>query len=163
MSSDPSVAQRLGRVLERLTRQSGRLTRPADFGSLLLGPADENARRRRIRIQTIITVFMLAINAIGIALALVLVLVAFPEPNAVSDVPLWLPTLVVPTYIGGALAFGAWWIHASTIKELRWAIDGRRPTAADQRNTFLTPWRIAVVHIVLWGAAAVLLLSLIHI
>ncbi|MCX6480595.1 MAG: hypothetical protein NTY24_09410, partial [Mycobacterium sp.] len=55
MSSDPSVAQRLGRVLERLTRQSGRPSRSSDFGSLLLGPANESPRRRRIRIQTILT------------------------------------------------------------------------------------------------------------
>lgn len=160
MSSDPNVAQRLGRVLERLTRQSSRLSRSPDFGSLLLGPANESARRRRIRIQTILTAFMLMINTIGIGLAMILVLVAFPEPSAIGDVPIWLPTLVVPAYIVGALAVGAWWIHVRTIKDLRWAIDGRRPTVADQRSTFLTPWRIAAVHIVLWGSGAILFTAL---
>ena len=160
MSSDPNVAQRLGRVLERLTRQSSRLSRSPDFGSLLLGPVNESARRRRIRIQTILTAFMLIINTIGIGLAMILVLVAFPEPSAIGDVPIWLPTLVVPAYIVGALAVGAWWIHVRTIKDLRWAIDGRRPTVADQRSTFLTPWRIALVHIVLWGSGAILFTAL---
>lgn len=160
MSPTPSVAQRLGRVLERVTRQSGRLSRTSDFGSLLLGQMTESPARRRVRIQLILTVSMLLINVIGIGLVVLVVLVAFPAPNAISDVPVWLPAVVVPVYLACALAFGAWWIQTRTINDLRWAIDGRRPSAADQRNTFLTPWRIAVVHIVLWGTGAVLLTTL---
>lgn len=160
MSSDQSTAQRLGRVLERLTRQSGRLSRSGDIGSLLLGRVNESPERRRVRIQSILTVFMLGVNLIGIGLVVLLVLVAFPEPSAITDVPAWLPFIVAPAYVVGALAFGAWWIHDRTIRDLRWAIDDRRPTVEDQRNTFLTPWRIAVVHMVLWGGGAVLLTAL---
>ena len=65
-----------------------------------------------------------------------------------------------PAYVVSALAFGAWWIHIRTIGDLRWAIEGRAPSTTDQRNTFLTPWRIAVVHLVLWCAGAVLLTTL---
>lgn len=160
MSSDPNVAQRLGRVLERVTRQSGRLSRSSDFGSLLLGRVTESPLRRRVRIQGILTVFTLLVNLIGLGLVILLVVVAFPEPSALVDVPLWLPAVVAPGYVVGALAFGAWWIQVRTISDLRWAIDGRRPTVADQRNTFLTPWRIAMVHLTLWGAGAVLLTTL---
>ena len=59
MSSRPSVAQRLGRVLERLTRQSSRLTRTPAYGSLLLGKVSESPNRRHLRIQVILTVFIL--------------------------------------------------------------------------------------------------------
>lgn len=157
MTSTPSVAQRLGRVLERVTRQSGRLARTSDYGSLLLGRVGESPTRRRMRIQIIITVFTATVNLIGIGVALLLVVVAFPEPDAIRDVPPWLPAVVAPVYVVSALAFGAWWIRIRTIGDLRWAIDGRFPSAADQRNTFLTPWRIAVVHLVLWCAGAILL------
>ena len=156
MSSRPSVAQRLGRVLERVTRQSGRLSRTSDYGSLLLGRVGESPARRRIRIQTILTAFTLAVNLIGIFTALLLVVVVFPEPDALRDVPRWIPAIAAPAYIATALAFGAWWIHVRTIRDLRWAIDGRTPTPEDQRNTFLTPLRIANTHTVLWLAGGAL-------
>ena len=157
MTSTPSVAQRLGRVLERLTRQSGRLSRTPAYGSLLLGRASEGAAPRRLRIQIILTAFIVAVNMIGIALTLLLVVIAFPEPSVFDDVPRWLPFIVTPGYIVAAVAFGTWWIHYRTLKDLRWAIEARTPTPADQRSAFMTPWRIAMAHLVLWGTAAVLL------
>lgn len=160
MTSSPSTAQRLGRVLEKVTRQSGRLSTTSDFGSLLLGRVAESPARRRIRIQTILTALMSLVNLVGIGVVVVLVVVAFPQPSAIRDVPRWLPLVVVPGYVLAALALGAWWIHVRTIKDLRWAIDGHTPSAADQRNTFLTPWRIVAVHLVLWGVGAVLLTGL---
>jgi adenylate cyclase len=160
MSADPSLAQRLGRVLERITRQSGRLSHPPVFGSLLLGRATESPERRRMRVQLILTTFIVAVNAIGIALAFLLVAVAFPVPSVFTDVPWWLPGVVTPLYIVGAVLVGAWWIHVRTINDLRWATEGRPPTQADQRNTVLTPWRVAVTHLVLWGGGVVLLTPL---
>lgn len=157
MSSRPSVPQRLGRVLERLTRQSGRLSHTSDYGSLLLGRVGESPARRRMRIQTILTAFAVVVNLVGIAAAALMVIVVVPEPDALRDVPVWVPAIVAPAYIAGALAFGAWWIHVRTIRDLRWAIDGRSPTQEDQRNTFLTPLRIANTHTALWLAGAVLL------
>lgn len=157
MSEDRSVAQRLGRVLERLTRQSGRLSQTPAYGSLLLGRASENPARRRIRIQLILTVFIVVVNLIGIALAFLFTAVIFPEPSVFTDAPLWVPAVVTPVYIVAALALGAWWIHVRTIKDLRWTIEGRPPSPEDQRNTFLTPWRIALVLLVLWGGGTVLL------
>ena len=87
MTSNPSVAQRLGRILERLTRQSGRLSPTPAYGSLLLGDISESAARRRLRIQILLTVFILTVNVIGIALTFLLVVIAFPEPSVFQDVP----------------------------------------------------------------------------
>ena len=58
------------------------------------------------------------------------------------------------------MAAGTWWIHARTLSDLRWAIEGRVPTRTDQRNAFLTPWRIAIAHLVLWLVGAALLTTL---
>ena len=160
MTSNPSVAQRLGRILERLTRQSGRLSSTPAYGSLLLGAANESTARRRLRIQIILTVFIVTVNAIGIALTFLLVVIAFPEPSVFDDVPRWLPFVLTPTYIVVAGALGTWWIHTRTTKDLRWAIEGRVPTHEEQHSAFMTPWRIALSHLVLWGTGAALLAAL---
>lgn len=157
MSAQKTVARRLGRVLEAVTRQSGRLSETPAYGSLLLGRVTESQRRRRIRIQVILTVLVVAVNLIGIGVALLLVTVAIPEPSVFDDAPLWLTFAVVPAYIGVALALGAFWITRRTVLALRWAIEERPPTREDERNTFLAPWRVAIVDLVLWGSGAVLL------
>ncbi|HZN79608.1 MAG TPA: hypothetical protein VFC01_07975, partial [Mycobacterium sp.] len=78
MNSKKSVAHRLGRVLETVTRQSGRLPDTPEFGSWLLGKSTESPARRRVRIQVILTVLILATNMLGIGIAILLVTVVFP-------------------------------------------------------------------------------------
>ncbi|ORB99819.1 adenylate/guanylate cyclase domain-containing protein [Mycobacterium kansasii] len=160
MVAEESMAQRLGRVLETVTRQSGRLSETPAYGSWLLGRVSEDQRRRRIRIQVILTVMVVAANLIGIAVSILLVTVAIPEPSVFSDAPLWVSFAVVPAYIVVALALGAYWITRRTVIALRWAIEERPPTHADERNTFLTPWRVAIVDLILWGVGAALLTTL---
>lgn len=160
MAAKVSLAQRLGRVLERVTRQSGRLPETPDFGSWLLGRAEESPRRRRVRIQTILTVFVLATNMIGVAVALLVVTVAIPVPSIFTDAPLWLTFVVSPAYIGTALFVGIFWVTRRIVTSLRWSIEDQPPTREDQRNAFLAPWRLAAIHLVLWGGGAVLLTTL---
>jgi adenylate cyclase len=160
MLANQTIAQRLGRVLERVTRQSGRLPETPAYGSLILGRVSESQRRRRIRIQVIMTVLVVGANLIGIGVALILVTVAIPEPSVFDDAPGWLTFGVVPAYVAIALALGAYWITRRTMLALRWAIEERKPTRVDERNTFLTPWRIAIAALILWGVGVVLLTTL---
>lgn len=160
MSAHKSVAQRLGRVLEAVTRQSGRLPETPAYGSLLLGRVSESQARRRVRIQIILTVFVVAANLIGIGVAVLLVTVAIPEPSVFTDAPLWLTFGVVPAYVAVALALGAYWITRRTVTALRWAIEERRPSSDDERNTFLAPWRVAIVDLILWATGAALTTTL---
>lgn len=155
-----SLAQRLGRLLERVTRQSGRLSTTPAYGSWLLGRVSESRRRRRVRIQVILTVFIAAANLIGIGVALLLVTVAFPVPSVFSDAPRWITYAVAPAYVAIALVLGTYWITRRTISVLRWAIEERQPTRTDERNTFLAPLRVAVVLLILWGVGAALLTTL---
>lgn len=155
MTSHPSVAQRLGRVLERVTRQSGRLVGTPAYGSLLLGKVTESPARRRVRIQTLVTVSLLTVNVIGILVAALLVTVAYPVPSVFHDVPAWLTYVLAPAYAAAALAFGSWWITTRTVNDLRWAAEGRPPTRADQRNAFFTPWRVAIAQLTLWAVGTV--------
>ena len=160
MTVKETIPQRLGRVLERVTRQSGRLSDTPAYGSWLLGRVSESQHRRRVRIQIILTVFIGAANLIGIGVVVLLETVAFPIPSIFTDAPLWISLGVAPAYMVLALAVGTYWITRGTVNVLRWAIEERPPSKADERNTFLTPARIAAVHLVLWGIAAALITTL---
>jgi adenylate cyclase len=155
-----TLAQRLGRVLERVTRQSGRLQEAPAYGSLLLGRVSESQHRRRIRIQIILTTLVMAVNVIGIAVAALLVTVAIPQPSIFDDAPGWITFIVVPGYLVFAMAVGTYWITRRMVLALRWAIEERKPTRVDERNTFLAPWRVAVVDLSLWGIGTALLTTL---
>lgn len=160
MNSDPRLAQRIGRGVGRLTRQGRRLYNTPDFGSLLLGEVTESTVRRRVRIQVILTLTIGAVNLTGIGVMVLLVAVAFPTPNVFTAVPLWLSAVVVPSYLALSVALGTWWLTARITRDLRWSVEDRPPSLADQRNVFLSPWRIAGVHLVLWGADTALLTTL---
>ena len=123
MVAKRSTAQRLGRVLERVTQQSGRLTETPDYGSWLLGRVSESQSRRRVRIQLILTVFIVGANLIGIAVATLLLTVAFPTPSIFSDAPLWITFGVTPAYCAVALGLGTYLDHPP---------DDRRPAMGDR-------------------------------
>ena len=109
MMAKKTVAQRLGVVLEAVTRQSGRLSETPAYGSWLLGRVSETQRRRRVRIQVILTVFIVAANLSGIGVAVLLVTVAFPVPSVFTDAPLWITFAVVPVWLVIVLALGTYW------------------------------------------------------
>jgi adenylate cyclase len=155
-----TISQRLGRVLERMTQQSGRLQETPAYGSYLLGGVSESPSRRRVRIQTILTVVIGVANLVGISVATLLVTVAFPTPSVFTDAPKWLTFGVVPAYILCAMAVGTFWITRRTVAVLRWAIEDRAPDSTDERNTFLAPLRVAVVTLILWGVGAALMTTL---
>src|ERR1700727_1848613 len=160
MVAKRTTAQRLGRVLERVTQQSGRLPETPAYGSWLLGRVSESQSRRRVRIQLILTVFIVGANLIGIAVATLLLTVAFPTPSIFSDAPLWITFGVTPAYCAAALALGTYLITHRTIAGLRWAIEEHEPTQADERATFAAPFWLALGVLVLWVLGTALLTTL---
>lgn len=160
MTAKKTAAQRLGRVLETVTRQSGRLPEMPEYGTWLLGRVSESPHHRRVRMQVIMTGFIAVVNLVGIGVALLLVTVAFPVPSVFADAPPWLTFGVVPAYVLLALALGTFWITRRIVSRLRWAIEQRTPNRTDQRNTFAAPWRVAVVLLILWGVGTTLLTTL---
>jgi adenylate cyclase len=160
MNAKKSIAHRLGRVLEAVTRQSGRLPDTPDYGSWLLGKTSESPRRRRVRIQVIMTTVIVVTNIIVIGVSVLLVGVVFPVPSIFTDAPAWLTFGASPAYMVVALVVGTVWITRRIVHSLRWAIEDRNPTPQDQRNTFFAPWRVAKMLLVLWGVATVLFATL---
>ncbi|OBI84455.1 adenylate/guanylate cyclase domain-containing protein [Mycobacterium sp. E740] len=160
MTANKSVAHRLGRVLEAVTRQSGRLPTTPEYGSWVLGKVNESQVRRRVRIQVMLTTLILFTNLLGIVVATVLVAFVFPTPSIFSDVPAWLTWGLSPAYIVLALSTGIFWVTRKIVNSLRWAIEERKPDRTNQRDTFVAPWRVARMVLVLWGVGAALLTTL---
>jgi adenylate cyclase len=160
MKANKSVAHRLGRVLETVTRQSGRLPETPDYGSWLLGRSTESQRRRRVRIQVILTTIVIIANLIGIGVAILVVTITFPTPNVFAPDVRWITFGVAPAYILTALVIGIIWATLRVINNVRWAIEERLPSQADQYNTFAAPWRLTRVLLVLWGVGTALLTTL---
>jgi len=160
MTETKNAAQRLGRVLERLTSQSGRGSTTPEYGSWVLGRVSESQLRRRIRIQVILTTFVVIANLIGMGVVALVVTVAFPTPNVFATDVRWITFIVVPAYLFGALIVGTFWATYRVMKNVRWAIEERPPTKADQRNTFFAPWRLTRVLLILWGIGTVMLTTM---
>src|SRR5277367_4803998 len=120
MVAKRSTAQRLGRVLERVTQQNGRLPETPAYGSWLLGRVSESQSRRRVRIQLILTVFIVGANLIGIAVAMLLLTVAFRTPSIFSDAPLLITFIFTPAYRAVPLRLGTYRVSHRAIAGLRW-------------------------------------------
>lgn len=157
MTPEKSAAQRLGLVLARMTRQTSHGSATPEYGSWILGRVSENQRRRRIRIQSILTTFALVSNLIGVCVALLVVTVTFPVPSVFDANVLWITFAVAPAYIALAFIIGVVWATNRVINNVRWAIEEREPTPRDQRNTFFAPWRLTRVLLVLWAGGTLLL------
>ncbi len=160
MTANRTAAQRLGRVLERVTKQSGRVAGTSEYGSWILGRVSESQRRRRVRIQIVLTTFVVVANLIGIGVATLVVTIAFPIPNVFEPSVAWITFAVVPAYLATALVVGVFWATRRVMNNVRWAIEERAPSREDQRNTFLAPWRLTRVLLVLWGIGTVVLTTL---
>ena len=94
MTANRTAAQRLGRVLERVTKQSGRVAVTPEFGSWILGRVSESQGRRRVRIQLILTTFVVFANLVGIGVAALVVTVAFPTPSVFDRDVVWITAIV---------------------------------------------------------------------
>ncbi|HEU0190709.1 MAG TPA: adenylate/guanylate cyclase domain-containing protein [Mycobacterium sp.] len=157
MKAKKAGPQRLGGVLEAVSRQSSRLREIPAYGSWLLGQVSESPQRRRVRIQTILFVVIVVANLLGVTVALLLIGVAIPVPNIFTDAPAWITFGVVPGYIVLAFLVGTVRITRRTVRLTRWAIEERPPDQTDQRNTFSAPLWVAGAHLVLWWIGALLL------
>ena len=157
MTPEKTAAQRLGRVLERMTRQTSHGSATPEYGSWILGRVSESQRRRRVRIQTILTTVVLGANLIGVGVALLVVTVTFPVPSVFDAKVLWITFAVAPAYIALAFIVGVIWATNRVINNVRWALEEREPTPRDQRNTFFAPWRLTRVLLVLWAGGTLIL------
>ncbi len=160
MARRRSAPSPVTRALELITGQSSQLPDASEFGSRLLGSADDDQHRRRMRTRLLIVGFVAVTDVLGIAVFFLIVVFAVPEPNVFTQAPGWLTFGVVPAYAAIALLIGTIWVKRDLIAAVDWSVVGRPPTVADQLNTFRAPRHLARIHLLLWGAGAVLLTTL---
>ncbi|MFI6867784.1 adenylate/guanylate cyclase domain-containing protein [Nocardia sp. NPDC050406] len=133
----------------------------APWGSRLLGPADEGAISRRVRVQLLLTIPLLFANLTGIAVAALLIGLVLPGPSVFTRELVLLNFVAVPVYIGIALAAGWAWGTVWALRTLRWAIDPDRiPTEAEQVASARVPRRLVVQQALLWFGGVVVLTPL---
>jgi len=127
---------------------------PAPFGSVLLGSADQTPQRLRVRLQLLLTTMLVITHLIGAGVVLVLSLFVLPtqELNHRSLVSL---AISVPTYVGVAVLVGGFWGTISSLRGLRWALEGRTPNKKERRTALRTPIRLTLIQGALWAGAVV--------
>lgn len=137
-------------------RTEDRLRR-SPFGARILGSADQSLRRLRVRVQLLLTGFLLATNMAGAAAVFVVsqFVVPTPAPNTQTLIA-W--SIAVPVYIGVAVLIGIVWGTTWTLRALRWATDPNHgnPTLAERRAALAVPIKLTLVQAFLWFVAMVL-------
>ncbi|MFF3221369.1 adenylate/guanylate cyclase domain-containing protein [Nocardia suismassiliense] len=130
----------------------------AAFGSRLLGPVDESSGMRRIRVQLLLTVPLVAANLAGMAVTFALIGFVLPGPTVFTRELLLLDVIATPLYAALALLVGMWWGTVRGLRTLRWAIQPDQvPTEAEQIAASRVPRHLVLQQALLWsGAAAVL-------
>jgi adenylate cyclase len=125
------------------------------FGSVLLGSADQTPKRLRVRIQLLLTAMLVTTHVIGAGVVFVLSALVLPTEalNHASVVSL---AITVPTYVGVAVLVGGFWGTISSLRGLRWALEGRTPSARERRTALRTPIRLTWIQGGLWFVAVVL-------
>ncbi|AYF74185.1 adenylate/guanylate cyclase domain-containing protein [Nocardia yunnanensis] len=134
---------------------------PSPWGSRLLGPAGEQARTQRLRVQLLITLGIVVANLAGMAVATALIAFVLPGPALLDRDLLVLDFVAVPVVAGVALAIGLWWGTVYGLRTLYWSRDPERvPTGPEQAATAAVPRKLVLSQAMLWTAGLAVLTPL---
>ena len=130
------------------------------LGSRLLGRTTDATTVVRVRVQALLTASLVVANSVGAAVVGVLLVAVIPGPSTFTSEQLLVNVVAVPVYLGGALLVGVVGGTVLALRALRWAVEGREPTPADQVATLAVPWRLTLLQLALWAGGAVLFTTL---
>lgn len=126
----------------------------APFGSVLLGPATQSPKKLRVRLQLLLTAMLVTTHLIGAGVVFIISVFVLPTEELNRDSVIAL-AISVPSYVGVAVLVGGFWGTISSLRGLRWAIEGRTPTSRERRTALRTPIRLTLIQGGLWAAAVV--------
>ncbi|GAF47451.1 adenylate/guanylate cyclase domain-containing protein [Rhodococcus wratislaviensis] len=132
----------------------------APLGSWLLGSPDESPRRRRIRVQLLLTAPLVFTNLVGAVITCLLVSVVVPGPSVWSSEFTIANFVAVPVFVLCAVLIGVTWGTKRLVSDLRWATEDDAPTDHDRSAAFRAPWRLTRVQAALWGIGLVFFTTL---
>jgi adenylate cyclase len=110
-----------------------------------------------VRVQLLLTAFLLSTNLLGAIVVFVVStwVVPAPAPNRATLVAL---AIAVPTYVALAVVVGVIWGTTQTLRALRWARDPELPAPTDDERVraLRVPLQLTLMQASLWSAATVL-------
>ncbi|QYJ03049.1 adenylate/guanylate cyclase domain-containing protein [Nocardioides panacisoli] len=139
-----------------MARRSETRRRRAPFGARILGSADQSLRRLRVRVQLLLTVFLITTNLAGAVVVFVISQFVVPTPAPSRET--WIAwSIAVPTYLGVAIVVGVVWGTTQSLHALQWATDPARgaPTLRERRRALKVPLQLTAMQLALWLLATV--------
>lgn len=128
----------------------------APLGSAILGAPTESVRRQRIRVQTLLTLSLAGTHLVGAVIAATLINVVIPGPSVLTLQFLPVTVILVPVYVIAAIVVGSVAGTRHGLRRLRWAVEDRPPTVAEQRIALNMPLRMTLQQGGLWAIGLVL-------
>ena len=128
-----------------------------EFGSWLLGRADQSFATALRRARWLTTIGCVLANVAGAVGTFVLAAFVLPTPRLEDDRELLVANLVIAAvfFVVTAVLASVWGLTASR-RRSRWAFEGREPTPKEQRATLRTPALMTDIQVVFWALAAAL-------
>jgi adenylate cyclase len=108
----------------------------------------------RVRVQSMLTVTLMAANVVGAVV--VVLLQALVAPSHTLTGRTYTVLLVTACgYVVVGLLLGGWLGTRRTLRVLAWALEQRRPDDAERAASMRVPLQLTMVQATLWGAAIV--------
>ena len=123
--------------------------------SRLAVAAPGRSRRSSPGVRIVLTASMLGANAIGVLIVVTFATLVLPLPDVENNSDARLVNAIATgAYLLVVTPFGVWWGLRRLREAREWLEEDRTPTPEERRIVLRGPRRIVVVHVVLWGLAA---------
>ena len=108
----------------------------------------------RVRVQSLLTVTLMAANVLGAAIAVVLLTVVIPGATLTGQTVTVL-LAAASAYVLASVVVGGWLGTRRTLHVLGWALEQRQPDDTERVAAMRVPLHLTIVQATLWGAATV--------
>lgn len=126
----------------------------------MLGTTSDSDTVLRLRVQSLLTASIVLANLIGAVVVGVLIVVVIPGSSVFTAGLALVNFVALPVYFLVAVGIGVGWGTVRALRALRWSIEGREPTTADQVATLGVPGQLTRMQFVLWAVATALFTTL---
>ena len=123
----------------------------APFGSRLLGPADEDASRLRVRVQSLTTTVIVGAHLVGVLAVVALVWWVLPRSETIEGSLLVADAIAIPVYVAIAVVIGVVRGTRQVLRRVAFIVDEREPTDAERRAALRVPISLVRLQAALWA------------
>lgn len=135
------------------------MPRSSPYGSRLLGRANQSSRALRVRVQLLLTAFLVVTNLVGAGTVVGMILLVRPQDGADPDF-VRACFIAVPVYVAVAVAIGVGVGTRTGFAALDWAYHDQEPSDEDRVRTLRVPRALTFTQAGLWALATALFSAL---